>query len=121
MFFFNDTATTEIYTLSLHDALPIVSYRNATTRRVVPAYELNATSKNATSSVQNDKSDSRFWQWENVLSYNKAFGLHGLGALVGTSMSAYHHDWLGGSDFNLLSTALSKGYIDTATDRKSTR
>src|SRR3712207_7383303 len=25
MFFFNDTATTEIYTLSLHDALPISS------------------------------------------------------------------------------------------------
>ena len=24
-FFFNDTATTEIYTLSLHDALPILS------------------------------------------------------------------------------------------------
>src|SRR5476651_2895409 len=30
-FFFNDTATTEIYTLSLHDALPICSppYRRA--------------------------------------------------------------------------------------------
>src|SRR2546426_6966501 len=26
-FFFNDTATTEIYTLSLHDALPILPYR----------------------------------------------------------------------------------------------
>src|SRR2546421_4830265 len=26
-FFFNDTATTEIYTLSLHDALPISSIR----------------------------------------------------------------------------------------------
>src|SRR6195952_5967786 len=26
-FFFNDTATTEIYTLSLHDALPISSHR----------------------------------------------------------------------------------------------
>ena len=25
VFFFNDTATTEIYTLSLHDALPISS------------------------------------------------------------------------------------------------
>ena len=25
IFFFNDTATTEIYTLSLHDALPISS------------------------------------------------------------------------------------------------
>src|SRR5689334_24446228 len=27
-FFFNDPATTEIYTLSLHDALPIWSWRN---------------------------------------------------------------------------------------------
>src|SRR5438876_10016114 len=27
VFFFNDTATTEIYTLSLHDALPICSMR----------------------------------------------------------------------------------------------
>src|SRR3712207_8286678 len=27
MFFFNDTATTEIYTLSLHDALPIYGLR----------------------------------------------------------------------------------------------
>src|SRR5947208_13757221 len=28
-FFFNDTATTEIYTLSLHDALPILSSTHA--------------------------------------------------------------------------------------------
>src|SRR3712207_8688601 len=42
IFFFNDTATTEIYTLSLHDALPICNVRrtappspeNATARRV---------------------------------------------------------------------------------------
>src|SRR2546426_2777373 len=32
-FFFNDTATTEIYTLSLHDALPI--YRDARVRRIL--------------------------------------------------------------------------------------
>src|SRR5687767_16015228 len=30
-FFFNDTATTEIYTLSLHDALPIWSRRCSST------------------------------------------------------------------------------------------
>src|SRR5690348_17686313 len=29
-FFFNDTATTEIYTLSLHDALPIFMYTSCT-------------------------------------------------------------------------------------------
>src|SRR2546430_3306824 len=36
-FFFNDTATTEIYTLSLHDALPIWAARKAprTARRPV--------------------------------------------------------------------------------------
>src|SRR5689334_23748706 len=28
VFFFNDTATTEIYTLSLHDALPILAVAN---------------------------------------------------------------------------------------------
>src|SRR2546428_7290756 len=28
-FFFNDTATTEIYTLSLHDALPICRHRSS--------------------------------------------------------------------------------------------
>src|SRR5437867_10543572 len=31
-FFFNDTATTEIYTLSLHDALPISEYGTANGR-----------------------------------------------------------------------------------------
>src|SRR2546430_10708554 len=33
-FFFNDTATTEIYTLSLHDALPISA---ATASRTIPS------------------------------------------------------------------------------------
>src|SRR5260370_25069408 len=32
LFFFNDTATTEIYTLSLHDALPICLMANADSR-----------------------------------------------------------------------------------------
>src|SRR2546429_6021546 len=31
-FFFNDTATTEIYTLSLHDALPISDFRREARR-----------------------------------------------------------------------------------------
>src|SRR5258708_14253792 len=36
-FFFNDTATTEIYTLSLHDALPICRI-DATDRRTFPEH-----------------------------------------------------------------------------------
>src|SRR3712207_7730105 len=34
IFFFNDTATTEIYTLSLHDALPILSITPSTLSRL---------------------------------------------------------------------------------------
>src|SRR5689334_24849203 len=34
LFFFNDTATTEIYTLSLHDALPISADRAAEPERM---------------------------------------------------------------------------------------
>src|SRR6267378_8259250 len=36
-FFFNDTATTEIYTLSLHDALPVSSLPHSATRRALRA------------------------------------------------------------------------------------
>src|SRR5688572_23007543 len=39
-FFFNDTATTEIYTLSLHDALPIF-YRDAHTPQIVEAVRIS--------------------------------------------------------------------------------
>src|SRR5258707_13849895 len=42
-FFFNDTATTEIYTLSLHDALPICwpwrKVRGDRKRRIARAYD----------------------------------------------------------------------------------
>src|SRR3712207_6868687 len=36
-FFFNDTATTEIYTLSLHDALPIWRPRHVPHGRLLPS------------------------------------------------------------------------------------
>ena len=51
-FFFNDTATTEIYTLSLHDALPIseslvVDAKEALVKRyAIPAIKANALYEN---------------------------------------------------------------------------
>src|SRR6185436_85952 len=36
IFFFNDTATTEIYTLSLHDALPIFEHMNCLSPQLIP-------------------------------------------------------------------------------------
>ena len=37
-FFFNDTATTEIYTLSLHDALPICQAAASTLQCLRPCH-----------------------------------------------------------------------------------
>src|SRR5256885_3799050 len=44
-FFFNDTATTEIYTLSLHDALPISATFRARNRRMISATISGVTAK----------------------------------------------------------------------------
>src|SRR5205085_12111509 len=57
-FFFNDTATTEIYTLSLHDALPISGWAQASARarRTVPTcaarYSKSPRSEEHTSELQ---------------------------------------------------------------------
>src|SRR5712664_3507820 len=49
VFFFNDTATTEIYTLSLHDALPSCSsdWRSATIARFISTLNASRTSPSA--------------------------------------------------------------------------
>src|SRR2546427_3550479 len=52
-FFFNDTATTEIYTLSLHDALPISALLRPTIRRTSSAeYTASPRAKGVPSSVE---------------------------------------------------------------------
>src|SRR5258706_5517152 len=48
LFFFNDTATTEIYTLSLHDALPI--WRRSSSSRAVTASRENPAARRAAGS-----------------------------------------------------------------------
>src|SRR5256885_7595812 len=53
-FFFNDTATTEIYTLSLHDALPI-SCRGRCAAAVPPALHARAHRRTASA-----------WSWRNT-------------------------------------------------------
>src|SRR2546430_16160982 len=47
-FFFNDTATTEIYTLSLHDALPIFTSVILTLRAKIAGKSYRVVSKNFT-------------------------------------------------------------------------
>src|SRR3712207_8707378 len=47
-FFFNDTATTEIYTLSLHDALPIFRCAHPQCKRILDVEESPKVRRDAT-------------------------------------------------------------------------
>src|SRR2546428_9889420 len=58
IFFFNDTATTEIYTLSLHDALPISSVSRSKRRREVVTIHRHSRSR----SGQRSTSTTRAYQ-----------------------------------------------------------
>src|SRR5690349_23624095 len=60
-FFFNDTATTEIYTLSLHDALPISSPRCArsTGRNATSGFARRASSSTSRSEEHTSELQSR--------------------------------------------------------------
>lgn len=84
-------------------------------RSVAPAYDLNTTNRNTMSRVQNEKKDSFFWQWENVVSYTKSFGDHNLSLLGGTTLSSYDYSNIWGEDYNLMVVDIDKGYIDIAT------
>src|SRR5256885_3053355 len=50
-FFFNDTATTEIYTLSLHDALPIYLVHQQTQNQRYGSSHIGATAKDISNVV----------------------------------------------------------------------
>src|SRR5256885_12884707 len=56
-FFFNDTATTEIYTLSLHDALPILQL--VSTARAVPTWVMASLDAPPSSVTQLERSGVR--------------------------------------------------------------
>src|SRR5256885_5978273 len=76
-FFFNDTATTEIYTLSLHDALPISlqapdgrGARRSGARREGPPHERGARGdRGAGAEVPGDRKSTRLNSSHLVISY----------------------------------------------------
>lgn len=92
-----------------------IEMMTSTYRKVTPKYDLNTTSYNKNSRVDENKWEGFNWQWENILSYNRSFGLHNFGALFGTSVSRFSSSRLSGTDYDLLVVDIDKGFIDTAT------
>src|SRR5688572_33430650 len=71
-FFFNDTATTEIYTLSLHDALPIsararMASRDAVLRFTCPSIRTTGPSTNERSWERSEEHTSELQSQSNLV------------------------------------------------------
>src|SRR2546426_4927215 len=68
-FFFNDTATTEIYTLSLHDALPISGPRHDVCEPARAARRADVNRDHARDSNRKDRKSTRLNSSHLVISY----------------------------------------------------
>ncbi len=129
----NQRRTSQIFNANFSldvSVLPGLKYRTtaavdwafASIRNVVPAYDLNATTKNNTSRVEDEKTEAYMWQWENILSYHKSFSKHDFVLLAGTTLSSRTYSNLAGTDYDLLVVDPKKAYIDIATgDRTDER
>src|SRR3712207_8896829 len=69
IFFFNDTATTEIYTLSLHDALPISTTRRSVSRSCAASRSTtSAPAGSSSGSVSGRRSGPSTYPWTSTSS-----------------------------------------------------
>src|SRR5258708_19426656 len=69
-FFFNDTATTEIYTLSLHDALPISAYVGGRTAvQSLPRDRSTLWTSRPDTKVHRDRKSTRLNSSHQIISY----------------------------------------------------
>ena len=63
--------------------------------------------------AQSEKANSTQWQIENTLTYDKEFGKHSIGVVLGQSALKYKGDYLGASHWNLIN--INKPYVDYTT------
>src|SRR2546430_13621975 len=98
-FFFNDTATTEIYTLSLHDALPISLHTCASPMPVLPAVPSTTVPPGGSSPRRSEEHTSELQSQSNLvcrlLLEKKKTGIHYTTTRLDNSPSPFvylHHN-----------------------------
>src|SRR2546422_2889609 len=92
-FFFNDTATTEIYTLSLHDALPISGSNAIPTYQSLAAWNVGAPYAIGPTAFFNGATLSRITnpnlRWETTVQYDAGVDLGLFGNQLTVTADAY--------------------------------
>ncbi len=84
-----------------------------------PVFFLNAAQISNESRV--DKNVDRWfnWIWETTLAYNKTFGPHSLGLLVGNTTQEFNYENIAGGKSNLVFSDFDNAFLNTATNEES--
>ena len=98
-----------------------IDYANVTVRGYIPAYELGGNVNVPTSSVSRNSDRYITWQWENVLTFERQFGNHNIGALAGTSALESNAETFFASRTGLLTTNPAQAYLNLSDDPTSAR
>ncbi|MDR1552120.1 MAG: TonB-dependent receptor [Prevotellaceae bacterium] len=65
--------------------------------RFQPTYYLSATQFEDNNQGEYSKQYNKYWNWHNVITYNKKFGIHSVNAMLGQEMQKSSWDYLSGS------------------------
>ena len=79
----------------------------------VSKYYLSGNNNSDHTQASSEKANSTQWQIENTLTYDKEFGRHSIGVVLGQSALKYKGDYLGASHWNLIN--INKPYVDYTT------
>ncbi len=80
-----------------------------------PIYYLSGNNNSIRTSAYAESNRASVWQLENVLTWDREFGLHNINVVLGQSAKKTNGWYLGGTRNNLVDPSGSKPYIDYAT------
>ncbi|HAN78657.1 MAG TPA: SusC/RagA family TonB-linked outer membrane protein [Bacteroidales bacterium] len=81
-----------------------------------PKYYLDATHQSVIDKTNKSMDQHTSWNVENVLTYNKALGLHNITLLAGHAAFKYTYENVGGAKNDLIFDDFEHAYLDNATD-----
>ncbi|MDR1984643.1 MAG: TonB-dependent receptor [Prevotellaceae bacterium] len=73
------------------------NYGITSTYRFQPTYRLSSTQFEDNNQGEYSKQYNKYWNWHNLITYNKKFGIHGITAMLGQEMQKSSWDYLSGS------------------------
>ncbi len=84
--------------------------------RFDPVYFVNTNQQNLINKVSRGYSRNEYYNWENTLNYNKTFGKHTVGGLVGYTIEETEGQWVSASKQNVPNEEPFMWYLDAASE-----